>query len=289
MKITDLAQHYFNDNKALLVSNALNAKKARVSLRGLSGSGMAFVAQAIMRKDHRDHIFIFNDKEEAAYFQNDMQRFEEAGLQTFFFPETYRVPYQTENTDNANVVLRAEVLKSLSQKGNVPRAIVTYPEALSESVVTRKQLKTNSFELKLGGNYSIGFLNELLTEYEFHRVDFVYEPGQFSIRGGIVDVFSFGEDHPYRIEFFGDDVESMRRFNPVTQLSINDEKTFTIIPNIQQKTMLESKESFLDFADGNTAIWIKDEQFITDRLDHHFEVAEKQFKNIKSPLNHLKP
>src|SRR5690606_27664354 len=236
-----------------------------------------------------DHIFIFNDKEEAAYFQNDMQRFEEAGIQTFFFPETYRVPYQTENTDNANVVLRAEVLKSLSQKGNVPRAIVTYPEALSESVVTRKQLKTNSFELKLGGNYSIGFLNELLTEYEFHRVDFVYEPSQFSIRGGIVDVFSFGEDHPYRIEFFGDDVESMRRFNPVTQLSINDEKTFTIIPNIQQKTMLESKESFLDFADGNTAIWIKDEQFISDRLDHHFEVAEKQFKNIKSPLNHLKP
>ncbi|NEN23064.1 transcription-repair coupling factor [Cryomorpha ignava] len=289
MNITDLAQHYFNDNKALLVSNALNAKKARVSLRGLSGSGMAFVAQAIIRKDKRDHIFIFNDKEEAAYFQNDLQRFEENGLQTFFFPETYRVPYQTENTDNANVVLRAEVLKSLSQKGNIPRAIVTYPEALSESVVTRKQLKTNSFELKLGGNYSISFLNELLTEYEFHRVDFVYEPGQFSIRGGIVDVFSFGEDHPYRIEFFGDDVESLRRFNPVTQLSINDATTFTIIPNIQQKTMLESKESFLDFVDRDTAVWLKDEQFISDRLDHHFKVAEKQFKNIKSPLNHIKP
>src|SRR5690606_33357221 len=236
-----------------------------------------------------DHIFIFNDKEEAAYFQNDMQRFEEAGLQTFFFPETYRVPYQTENTDNANVVLRAEVLKSLSQKGNVPRAIVTYPEALSESVVTRKQLKTNSFELKLGGNYSIGFLNELLTEYEFHRVDFVYEPGQFSIRGGIVDVFSFGEDHPYRIEFFGDDVESLRRFNPVTQLTINDAESFSIIPNIQHKAMLESKESILNFIGSEAVVWIKDSQFISDRLDHHFEIAEKQFKALKSPLKHISP
>ena len=181
------------------------------------------------------------------------------------------------------------MLKTLSKNSNVPRAIVTYPEALSESVVTRKQIKTNSFELKNGENYSIGFLNELLTEYTFHRVDFVYEPGQFSIRGGIVDVFSFGEDHPYRIEFFGDDVESLRKFNPATQLSISDEKAFTIIPNIQEKTMLESKESFLDFVDSEAAIWINDEEFISDRLDHHFEIAEKQFAKLNSPLAHLKP
>ncbi len=289
MKITDLAEHYFNDNKAQLVSNALNTKAARISLCGLSGSGMALVAQGVIRKSKSDHLFIFNDKEEAAYFQNDLQRFEENGIEVYFFPETHRVPYQTENTDNANIVLRAEVLKSLSQKSTKPRAIVTYPEALSESVVTRKQLKTNSFELKKDATYSIGFLNELLTEYEFHRVDFVYEPGHFSIRGGIVDVFSFGEDHPYRIEFFGDEVESLRKFNPVTQLSISDENDFTIIPNIQQKTMLESKETFLDFIDQDSSVWIKDQQFISDRLDHHFEVAEKQFKKLNSPLSHLKP
>ena len=289
MNITDLAKHYFNDNKALLVSNALNTPKARISLRGLSGSGMAFAAQAIIRKKKNDHVIIFNDKEEAAYFQNDLQKFEESGIQVFFFPETYRIPYQTENTDNSNVVLRAEVLKSLSEAPSKPRVIVTYPEALSENVVTRKQLKTNSFELKKGGNYSISFLNELLSEYEFHRVDFVYEPGQFSIRGGIVDVFSFGEDHPYRIEFFGDDVESLRRFNPVTQLSINDAESFSIIPNIQHKTMLESKESFLDFIGNDAVVWIKDGQFISDRLDHHFEVAEKQFKALKSPLKHISP
>ena len=289
MNITDLAKHYFNDNKALLVSNALNTPKARVSLRGLSGSGMAFAAQAIIRKKKNDHVIIFNDKEEAAYFQNDLQKFEKAGMEVLFFPETYRIPYQIENTDNANIVLRAEVLKSLSEESDKPRVIVTYPEALSENVVTRKQLKSNSFQLIKGGNYSISFLNELLSEYEFHRVDFVYEPGQFSIRGGIVDVFSFGEDHPYRIEFFGDDVESLRRFNPVTQLTINDAESFSIIPNIQHKAMLESKESILNFIGSEAVVWIKDSQFISDRLDHHFEIAEKQFKALKSPLKHISP
>lgn len=289
MNITQLGKNYLTDNKSKMVSNALNHPKQRILLQGLSGSGMAFAAQAIILQAKKDHVFIFNEKEEAAYFQNDLEKFQDQGFEVLFFPETYRLPYHIETTDNANVVLRAEVLKILSTPTSQPRVIVTYPEAISENVVTRKQLKSNSFELQKGESYSIDFLNELLMEYEFHRVDFVYEPGQFSIRGGIVDVFSFGEDHPYRIEFFGDEVESLRKFDPATQLSINTAASFSIIPNIQHKTMLEHKESFLDFIGNDTAIWIRDEVFIADRLDHYFEIAEKQFAKLNSPLNHIKP
>lgn len=289
MKITELTKSFSNHPHTKPLVKKLEAGNARLALQGLSGSGLALIAQSLIEKARRDHLFIFNDKEEAAYFLNDLQRFANDRFSVYFLPESYRVPYQTEQTDNANIVLRAEVLKSLSQKKENPRAVVTYPEALSECVVTRKQLSTNSFELKKGQEYSISFLNELLTEYDFHRSDYVYEPGQFSIRGGIMDVFSFGDDHPYRIEFFGDEVESLRRFNPVTQLSIDPAHSFTILPNIQHKAMLESRESFLDFIDPDLAVWAKDPEFIKDRLENSFEKAEKQFAKLSSPLDHIAP
>jgi transcription-repair coupling factor (superfamily II helicase) len=289
MNISELAKNYSESPKTLAISTALKTESARLSLRGIVGSGLAFVAQAIIKQSSRDHLFIFNDKEEAAYFLNDLQKFEGKEFITAFYPESYRVPYEIENTDNSNIVLRAEVLKVISGKGKKPCAIVTYPDALAENVVTRKQLGSHTFKVQVGKSYSIEFLNELLTEYEFHRVDFVYEPGQFSIRGGIVDVYSFGEDFPFRIEFFGDEVESLRQFDPVTQLSTEAAKKFTVIPNIQHTSMLESRESFLDFIGNETAIWSKDHSLISDRLDHVFGVAEKQFEKLKSQLKRLPP
>lgn len=289
MNIDSIAQLYANGNKMSLIANALKSEKARVSIEGLVGSGAIFVCAALLEHCEGDHLFVLNDKEEAAYFYNDLQKLEGNKYTTHFYPESFRVPYQAEETDNANIVLRAEVLKALSQKGRQSRVVVTYPDALSENVVTRKQLKSHTFKIKTGENYSLGFLNELLSEYEFERVDFVYEPGQFSIRGGIVDVFSFGESNPYRIEFFGDEVESMRRFDPVTQLSIAEVKHFTLIPNVQNKMMLESRESFLDFVEPDTTVWYKDLNFIISRLDQSFEVAEKQYEKLKSVLKHLSP
>ncbi len=291
MKIAEIVERYRGDRRAVGVAAALNNANAKITVQGLIGSGLAFVAESIIAKDQRDHLFIFNEKEEAAYFQNDMALLtgHDHQIETFLYPESHRIPYQIEDVDNSNVVLRAEVLKAIAQSSGSKRIIATYPEAIAEMVVTRQQLKTNSFELVKDAKYSIAFINELLTEYEFNRSEFVYEPGQFSIRGGIVDVFSFGEDHPYRIEFFGDTVESLRRFNPVTQLSINESKSFTIIPNIQHKTLLDSKESFLGFLDKDTVLWYKDLNYIKDRLDQVFEAAEKQFGKIKSPLSHLAP
>ncbi|MFT6176065.1 MAG: transcription-repair coupling factor (superfamily II helicase), partial [Cryomorphaceae bacterium] len=289
MNISELAKNYTESSKTLAISTALKTDRARLALRGIVGSGLAFLAQAIIKESKRDHLFIFNDKEEAAYFLNDLQKFEGKEFISVFYPESFRVPYEIENTDNSNIVLRAEVLKAISGKGKKPCAIVTYPDALAENVVTRKQLGIHTFKVQVGKSYSIEFLNELLTEYEFHRVDFVYEPGQFSIRGGIVDVYSFGEDYPYRIEFFGDEVESLRQFDPVTQLSTKSASKFTVIPNIQHTSMLESRESFLDFIGEETAIWSKDDSLVSDRLDHVFGVAEKQFTKLKSQLKRLPP
>jgi len=289
MNISEPAKRYFESLHVHTPAQKLGEGKTHLGIRDTIGSGMAFVAQAFIKRLDIDHLFIFNDKEEAAYFHNDLQQFEGSEFNSVFYPESYRVPYHVENTDNSNIVLRAEVLKTISRRSKKPTVIVTYPDALAENVVTRKQLSTNTIKVEVGKAYGIEFLNEMLTEFGFDRVDFVYEPGQFSIRGGIVDVFSFGEDYPYRLEFFGDDLESLRKFDPVTQLSVGNAKKFSIIPNIQHKSMLESRESFLDFISSETAVWSKDQNFISDRLDHLFKVAEKQFEELKSRLNHLPP
>lgn len=289
MKIEEIARLYRENNRSSLIANALKSERARVALTGCTGSGTAFWAAAVAVHTEKDHVFVLNDKEEAAYFHNDLQKLEGGFFAAHFFPETYRVPYQSEETDNANIVLRVEVLKALSQKSRKPKLTVTYPEALSERVVTRKQLKSHSFKIKAGETYSLSFLNELLTEYRFERTDFVYEPGQFSVRGGILDVFSFGESSPFRIEFFGDEAESVRKFDPVSQLSTGTVKHFTLIPNVRNKAMLEAREGFLDYLDPNTTVWYKDLSFITDRIDTAYEGAVKQYEKINSPINHLPP
>ena len=171
-------------------------------------------------------LLILNDKEEAAYLLNDLEQLI-GEKDVLFYPGSYRRPYQIEETDNANVLLRAEVLNRINSRKK-PAVIVTYPDALFEKVVTRKELDKNTQKIKLGDEISLDFLNEVLFEYQFKRVDFVTEPGEFSVRGGIVDVFSFSHDEPYRIEFFGDEVDSIRTFDVETQLSTDKVKKITI-------------------------------------------------------------
>jgi transcription-repair coupling factor (superfamily II helicase) len=290
MNIDHVAQTFLHHPHCKAAASALAAKGLRLAIEGTIGSGTACVVQAIARAARvKSHLIVLNDKEEAAYFLNDMQRFAHLGLQVYFYPESYRVPYTTEQTDNSNVVLRTEVLNALSQPMTQPAVVVSYPEALSENVVTRQQLQSHTFAVEVGGKYSIGFINELLTEYEFHREDFVYEPGQFSIRGGIVDVFSYGEEQPFRIEFFGDEVESIRPFDPSTQLSEGRVTRFTIVPNVQTQSLLESNESFLQFMGAEAVIWYRDPGFIAERLNQCFARAEKQYAALHSPLKHLPP
>ncbi len=261
--------------------------KAKINLKGLVGSSLSFVISEVFNAADAPFLLILNDKEEAAYYLNDLEQLIGEN-DVLFYPGSYRRPYQIEETDNANVLLRAEVLNRINSRKK-PAVIVTYPDALFEKVVTRKELDKNTQKIKLGDEISLDFLNEVLFEYQFKRVDFVTEPGEFSVRGGIVDVFSFSHDEPYRIEFFGDEVDSIRTFDVETQLSTDKVKKITIIPNVENKFLQESRESFLKYISPKTVVFAKNTALIYDRIDSFFAKAEESFAKLSTEIKHAEP
>ena len=268
---------------ALLAQN--NSPKLHLS--GLVGSSISFVIRSIFKKSELPFLLILNDKEEAAYYLNDLEQM--IGDQdVLFYPASFRRPYQIEETDNANVLLRAEVLNRINSRKK-PAIIVSYPEALFEKVVTRKELDKNTLKVALGDQISIDFINEVLFEYEFKRVDFITEPGEFSVRGGIVDVFSFSNDNPYRIEFFGNEVDSIRTFDVATQLSLEQQKKIAIIPNVENKFFQENRESFLDYISEKTVLFIQNTEGFLSQLDKQFAKAEEAFDKLSKDIKHATP
>ncbi|MBO0323804.1 transcription-repair coupling factor [Muricauda sp. CAU 1633] len=261
--------------------------KAKINLKGLVGSSLSFVISEVFDATDAPFLLILNDKEEAAYYLNDLEQLIGEN-DVLFYPGSYRRPYQIEETDNANVLLRAEVLNRINSRKK-PAVIVTYPDALFEKVVTRKELDKNTLKIKLEDTLSLDFLNEVLFEYQFKRVDFVTEPGEFSVRGGIVDVFSFSHDEPYRIEFFGDEVDSIRTFDVETQLSTDKVKKITIIPNVENKFLQESRESFLKYISPKTVVFAKNPALIYDRIDSFFAKAEESFEKLSKEIKHAEP
>ncbi|MCR9226729.1 MAG: transcription-repair coupling factor [Flavobacteriaceae bacterium] len=267
--------------------NAPSESSRKINLKGLVGSSLSFVISEGFKSTESPFLLILDDKEEAAYHLNDLEQLL-GEKDVLFYPGSYRRPYQIEETDNANVLLRAEVLNRINSRKK-PAIIVTYPDALFEKVVTRKELDKNTQKIKLGDEISLDFLNEVLFDYQFKRVDFVTEPGEFSVRGGIVDVFSFSHDEPYRIEFFGDEVDSIRTFDVETQLSTDKVKKITIIPNVENKFTEEIRESFLKYISGNTVVFAKNPALIYDRIDSFFEKAEESFAKLSKDIKHARP
>lgn len=182
------------------LGEAIAQSETKIHLQGSIGSSLSFIIENSFTQAEKPFLCIFNDKEEAAYYLNDLEQLL-GDKNVLFYPGSYRRPYQIEETDNANVLLRAEVLNRINSRKK-PALIITYPDALFEKVVTRKELEKNTLKISINDTLSLDFVNEVLFEYQFQRVDFVTEPGEFSVRGGIVDVFSFSNDEPYRIEFF---------------------------------------------------------------------------------------
>jgi len=256
-------------------------------IKGMVGSQASIVGASQFLEADNDFVFILNDKEEAAYFLNDLEKLI-GSKRVFFFPGSYRRPYQMEETDNANVLLRAEVLNRLNSRRQ-SAAIVTYPEALFERVVTKKTLSANTLRLANGERIDIDFLNETLFEYRFERTDFVTEPGQFSIRGGIVDVFSYANENPYRIEFFGNEVDSIRTFDVENQLSIKTVSRMEIVPNIEDKKHLEKRESFLQYLKENSTIWLKSLSITQSVLDKNYDLALQEFEKLPGEISHAAP
>jgi transcription-repair coupling factor (superfamily II helicase) len=279
---------YDNLPKAQQIASDLQeGNQIKMHLSGLLGSAVSFVIRSIFKKTELPFLIVLDNKEEAAYYLNDLEQM--IGEQdVLFYPASFRRPYQIEETDNANVLLRAEVLNRINSRKK-PAVIVTYPEALFEKVVTRQQLDKNTLKVALNDKISIDFINEVLFEYEFKRVDFITEPGEFSVRGGIVDVFSFSNDHPYRIEFFGNEVDSIRSFDVETQLSVEAHKKITIIPNVENKIFQENRESFLDYISEKTVLFIQNTDGLFSQLDKQFARAEEAFEKLSGELKHATP
>jgi transcription-repair coupling factor (superfamily II helicase) len=265
----------------------LQQEQNHFQISNLVGSSLSFVISETFKKANKPYLLIFNDKEEAAYYLNDLEQLL-GDKNVLFFPGSYRRPYQIEETDNANVLLRSEVLNRINSRKK-PAVIVTYPTALFEKVVTKKELDKNTLKVTVGENLSLDFVNELLFEYKFKRVDFVTEPGDFSVRGGIVDVFSFSNDEPYRIEFFGDEIDSIRSFDVETQLSKEKLNKIFIIPNVENKTLQEKRESFLKYIPSKTVIFTKNTSLLFGSLNKLFLKAENAFTDLSKEINHSKP
>lgn len=254
------------------------SSSARIHLKGLSGSLDAVLVSAIFTLDPRDYILVLQDKEEAAYFQNDLQGL--LGREILLLPMSYKRPYEFDETENSNVLMRAEVLSRMSDPGHEAVVVVTYPEALSEKVVSRKSLAANTFSVSVGEKLDTHFLEEFLRAYDFERTDFVYEAGQFAVRGGIIDVFSFANELPYRIELFGKEVDSIRTFDPVSQISVNDFPRLNIVPNLKSTSIPADRQSFLTFAPTGSVLWVKDFQLTADVVQKSFDKARESFDKL---------
>jgi transcription-repair coupling factor (superfamily II helicase) len=280
LDIQNFLKLYSEDSYVKILAEAIKQNENKhINVKGLIGSMDAIIAASIFLHEKTSHLFILHDKEEAAYFQNDLQSLL-PGKEVHLFPSSYKRPYQLEEIENANILRRAEILNKINYIRNEGELIVTYAEALTEKVINKKSLKENTFSAKIGEKVDVEFISELLNTYDFERTDFVYEAGQYAIRGGIVDIYSYANDLPYRIELFGKEIESIRTFDPVSQLSIDKVEEINIIPNVQTKLLQEVRQSFSDFLQVNTKIWIKDFEQTYDIIDSYFEKAESSFHNI---------
>lgn len=293
---------------------APGAESRKLAMKGLVGSSRSIVCKALTEDFSENQLFILRDKEQAAYFYNDLEKLsgftieqtlepkqdykssfsslntaKETDKKILYFPASYKHPYQTENTDNANVLSRMEVLNRLRSDKKDGWIVVTYPEALAEKVITTRFLESNTVDIHVKESISQDFLTDFFEEYNFERVDFVAEPGQYALRGGIVDVFSFSGDTPYRIEFNGEEVESIRGFEVGTQLSISKYDKVTLLPNVQMRAQQKERVGLLSYFSAYSIIWAEDMQCNFDSLKASFEKATQAYKQLDTLIPRTRP
>lgn len=292
MNLNVLLDGYLKDTRIFQIADRLVlSKPQRLFLKNLYGSASQFVFGAIFRHDlasQLNHLVILNDAEEAAYFHNTLENLTSA-LNVFYFPSSFKNRKNYRQLNASHVMLRTEMLTRFSTAtGNRVGAIVTHPEALFEKVVLPKTLSGNIIRIKAGDSINVNELLSQFVDYGFERTDFVYEPGQFALRGGILDIYSFGNEKPYRVELFGNDVDSIRIFDPETQLSERKLLQVTIIPNVETQFDSGEKVSLLEFLPENTVIWVQDWDVVKEKLNVQEEDLEIFFRvqeTAKKPLN----
>ncbi|HLY68290.1 MAG TPA: transcription-repair coupling factor [Puia sp.] len=247
----------------------------KISLYGLHGSSPAFVISSLFHHSitsQLNHVVVCDDAESAAYLHNTIESLT-GGLDIFYFPSSFKNKKNYSLLNSSHIMLRTEALTKWSSGGN-KKIMVTYPEAIFEKVVLPQTLSGNMIYIKIGEAIDPEDLMEKFVRFGFERTDFVYEPGQFALRGGILDIYSFGNEKPYRVELFGNDVDSIRIFDPQTQLSERKLLQVNIIPNIETQFDEKEKVSLFDFVNDNTVLWMQDWDFTKRRLSIEQEDLE---------------
>jgi transcription-repair coupling factor (superfamily II helicase) len=269
MNLSVLLEQYQNSPRLFQLADRLSfADPQKIFLKNLRGSSAEFVVSNIFMHSQcqqLNHLVVLNDAEEAAYFHNTIENLTNA-LDLFYFPSSFKNRKNFKLLNSSHVMLRTEMLTKLSVGGN-KKIIITYPEALFEKVVLPNTLKGNIISIKTNDNINLNGLMELFVMYGFERTDFVYEPGQFALRGGILDIYSFGNEKPYRVELFGNDVDSIRIFDPETQLSERKLMQVNIIPNVETQFDSGEKVSLLEFLPENTIVWLRDWDVIKEKIE----------------------
>jgi transcription-repair coupling factor (superfamily II helicase) len=282
----DLLMQFQNNPRLFQLADRLSFfDPQKIYLKNLLGSSSQFVVGATFLHPacaQLNHLIVLNDAEEAAYFHNTLENLTEA-LDIFYFPSSFKNRKNYKLLNSSHVMLRTEALTKIAGGGN-KKVIITYPEALFEKVVVPNVLSSNMIHIKSGDVLNMGDLLLKLDKYGFERTDFVYEPGQFAIRGGILDIYSFGNEKPYRVELFGNDVDSIRIVDPETQLSERKLLQVTIIPNVETQFGDDQKISLLDFLPENTIVWMQDQEWCKERLKDCEEDLELFIRMVKHGL-----
>ncbi|MEO6916046.1 MAG: CarD family transcriptional regulator, partial [Chitinophagaceae bacterium] len=287
MNLQDLSEKYLKSPRVFeLVDKLSFSKPSQVYLKNLRGSSPEFILSAIFQHESSNqlnHLVVLNDAEEAAYFHNTLENLTRA-LDLFYFPSSFKNRKNYSILNSSHVMLRTEALSKLSLGGN-KKLIITYPEALAEKVVFQKALADSIINIRTAETIDPDGLMRTMNGYNFERTDFVYQPGQFALRGGILDIYSFGNEKPYRIELFGNEVDSIRIFDPETQLSERKLLQVSIIPNIETHFGDEEKVSLLEFIPEKTVIWLHDWDVIKEKLVDQEDELQQFFerKELASP------
>jgi len=250
----------------------------------LSGSSYALIAASLFKANPNTHIIVLNDADEAAYLYSDLKQLLSTE-EVFFFPSSFKKAIKLSQLDAANDILRTDVLNRLANTSS-PVLVVSYPESLMQKVVSAENMRTRMLQMNVGENLGIDFVVEMLTEYKFERVDFVYEPGQFSVRGSIVDIFSYANEMPYRCDFFGDEVESIRVFDIETQLSKEKKTDIIIIPDLQRDTK-SPHVSFFEFITASALFSFANAGFVRERINQLYNEALIKANETEHKTPHL--
>lgn len=264
LDVTDLLKEFASHKQVSALTGLLEESNTRnISLQGLNGSAASMIVASLFMKRKGGYVCVSNDPDEAGYLYHDLMQLTGRN-DIYYFPSAYRRAIKYGHLDPANEILRTEVL-SMLQNQDAPFVIVTSPDALAERVIAREELKEKTLKVSVGEKVDNMFVSDVLDEYGFERVDYVYEPGQYSLRGSILDVFSFSHELPYRIDFFGSEVETIRTFDVETQLSQQRLDFIYIVPDMNKSA--KNNTSLLDSLPSDATLFFKDMAWCKERID----------------------